>query len=224
MLQQRLALGIRPDAVARLHRRANAWYAQHDAPNEAVAHALAAQSWAGAAELIEHYGVELASRGQTQQVRDWLNALPEPTIRERPLLAAIDAGNLLLTNQPAAAERRLREAEAAERARPQEARDGRTQGYIAMVWATLLRALGDVEGSFAQARRALELLPDTDIFATTAAVAATHIFWERGDATPAAEQQSLEAVSRAQTATNLISMSIGAGHNPSHPDRIVLVL
>jgi LuxR family maltose regulon positive regulatory protein len=209
VLQQRLALGARPDALAQLHRRASAWYAQHDAPSEAVAHALAAQDWPAAADLIEHHGIELASRGQAQQVRDWLNALPEPIIRERPLLAAIDAGNLLLTNQPATAEQRLREAEADQRARPQDARDARTDGYIAMVWATLLRALGDVEGSFEQARRALDLLPNSDIFATTAAVAATHIFWERGDATPAAQQQSMDALSRAQTAANLISILHG---------------
>jgi len=206
VLRQRLALGIRPDALAQLHRRASAWYAQHEVPSEAMAHALAAQDWAAAADLIERHGAELVVRGQPQLVLGWLEALPEPTLNERPFLTVIRAYILLLNNQPAAAEQRLREAEASQHAKPADARHARTDGYIAMVWAAILRSVGDLEGAFAQAQRALTLLPDSDIFATTAAVVTMHAFWENGDVTPAAEQQLVDALARAQMNANLISI------------------
>lgn len=209
VLRQRLVDGVRPQELAQLHRRASVWYAEHDTPSEAAAHALAAQDWALMGDLIERYGIRLASRGQAQMVRAWLNALPKPTAPERPLLAVIDAGNLLLTNQPAAAEQRLREAEASQRANPADVPDARIDGYIAMVRATLLRSMGDLDGAVAQARRARTLLPTSDVFATTASVAATHIFWEHGDATPAAEQQVRDAVGRAHAAADLISVVYG---------------
>jgi len=209
VLKERLALGVRPDALAQLHRRASAWYAQHEAPSEAVAHALAAQDWAAAADLIEGHGVQLALRGQPQLVLGWLDSLPDATLRERALLAVIHAIILLLTNQPAAAEQRLRAAEAAQRARPADARHARTDGYIAVVWAAMLRSLGDLDGAFAEARRALTLLPDSDILAPTATVAVMHIFWESGDVTPAAEQQIVDALGRAQMTANLTSIVYG---------------
>jgi LuxR family maltose regulon positive regulatory protein len=206
VLRQRLALGVRPEALAQLHRRACAWYAQHDAPSQAAAHALAAQDWVAAADLIERHGVPLVVRGQPQLVLGWIEALPEPTLNERPVLKVIQAYILLLSNQPAAAEQRLREAEAAQRTRPADARDTRTDGYIAMVWVAILRSVGDLEGAFAQAQRALTLLPASDIFATTAAVVTMHAFWENGDVTPAAEQQVVDALARAQMTTNLTSI------------------
>ena len=75
------------------------------------------------------------------------------------------------------------------------------------MWAAILRAFGDLDGSFAQARRAFTLLPDTDLFAAaTAAVLTTHSVWEHGDAGPAAEQQVVAALGRARMTTNLISI------------------
>jgi len=209
VLRERLTVGIRPDALAQLHRRASAWYAQHQAPSEAVAHALAAQDWVAAADLIERHGVQLAVRGQSQLVLGWLDHLPEATLRERPFLTVIHAYILVLTNQPAAAEQRLRATEAAQRARPADARDARTDGAASVVWATILRRVGDLEGAFAQAQRALTLLPDSDFFAITAAAAIAYGLWERGDVTPDTEQQVLDALSRVQTAANLISVVYG---------------
>jgi ATP/maltotriose-dependent transcriptional regulator MalT len=64
VLRERLVHGVHPDTLAQLHRRASAWYAWHDAPREALAHALAAQDWSGAADLIERYGIPLSARGR----------------------------------------------------------------------------------------------------------------------------------------------------------------
>ena len=42
-----------PDQVATLHRRASAWYEQHGSAADAIRHALAAEDFARAADLIE---------------------------------------------------------------------------------------------------------------------------------------------------------------------------
>ena len=76
VLHQRLAAGVRPDTLAQLHRRASTWYARHDAPSEALAHAVAAEDWPCAADLIERYGLQLAGRGHIQRVLGWLDSVP----------------------------------------------------------------------------------------------------------------------------------------------------
>jgi len=54
LLRQRLQQ-THPALVPSLHRRASAWYAQHDFTDEAIDHALQAQDYAGAAPLIRRY-------------------------------------------------------------------------------------------------------------------------------------------------------------------------
>jgi len=206
VLRERLAHGVHPAALAQLHRRASAWYAQHDAPHDALTHALAAQDWAGAADLLERYGFSLATRGQSQLLLKWIEALPAPILSERPFLGVIHAFTLLLTNHPVAAEQRLQAAEAVHQRRQADTHDTRTAGYSAMARAAILRAFGDLDGSFAQAQRALTLLPETDRFATPAAVVITHSVWEHGDAGPDAEQQVIDALGQARMTTNLIAI------------------
>src|SRR3989440_4463184 len=52
VLQARL-LDEQPDDVPELHQRASAWYEQNGEPSEAIRHALAAQDWERAADLVE---------------------------------------------------------------------------------------------------------------------------------------------------------------------------
>ena len=52
VLQARL-LDEQPDDVPDLHRRASAWYEQNGEPSEAIRHALAAEDFERAADLVE---------------------------------------------------------------------------------------------------------------------------------------------------------------------------
>ena len=210
VLHQRLAAGVRPDTLAQLHRRASTWYARHDAPSEALAHAVAAEDWPCAADLIERYGLQLAGRGHIQRVLGWLDSVPESAQRERPLLAAIHAWLLLVTSQPAAAAQRLQQADDVLRTGVAPASAARTRGYIALVRAIMLRAAGDLDGYLALVRQACTLLPETDEFSRGAAVlAAALAYRQSGDVRPATEQQLTHAADRMRALGNLSSAAIG---------------
>ena len=99
-----------------LHLRASRWYAEGGYLNEAVHHALLAQQWQLAAELIESRagpGKSLFSRGESWTIRRWLQQLPEEIIRARPRLCLAYARSLRLVGQPRAAEVWLQAAEVA---------------------------------------------------------------------------------------------------------------
>ena len=102
--------------ISLLHLRASRWYAEQGYVNEAIQHALLAQSWQWAADLIEARagpGKSLFSRRESWMIRRWLQQLPEEIIRTRPRLCLAYARSLRLASQPRAAEAWLQAAEAA---------------------------------------------------------------------------------------------------------------
>src|SRR5215469_16517022 len=104
-----------------LHQRASRWYAEQGYPDEAIQHALLAQAWQWAADLIESSvgpGTSLFSRWKSWTIRRWLQQLPEETIRARPHLCLAYARSLLLAAQLRAAEPWLQAAEVALLASP----------------------------------------------------------------------------------------------------------
>ncbi len=105
-LQQR-----EPTLPSVLHRRASAWYEQHELSIEAVQHALAILDVELAARLIEPIALSAASQGQVYTVLGWMNALPEALVRTHPFLCVYHAGWLALTNQLEAAGELLQQAE-----------------------------------------------------------------------------------------------------------------
>ena len=107
--------------ISSLHLRASRWYAGQGYLNEAIQHALLAQAWQWAADLIESNaepGMPLFSRGESWTIRRWLQQLPEEIIRARPHLSLAYARSLRLAAQPKAAESWLQAAEAALLASP----------------------------------------------------------------------------------------------------------
>jgi class 3 adenylate cyclase len=100
-----------PALVPELHRRASAWYEQHDFSAEAVQHALAIPDLERAARLIEPIALSTAFQGHIYTVLGWLNALPEALIYAHPRLCVYYAQLLTLTNQLGKAEALLRQAE-----------------------------------------------------------------------------------------------------------------
>ncbi len=77
--------------VPALHRRASAWYEQHDLPAEAVQHALAVPDVELAARLIEPIALAFTFQGQIDTVLGWMTVLPEVLIRVRPFLCVQQA-------------------------------------------------------------------------------------------------------------------------------------
>src|SRR4051812_37455903 len=100
-----------PDQVATLHRRASAWYEQHDAAAEAIRHALAAADFARAADLVERAAPAMLLSRQEATLLGWLKALPDALVHVRPVLSVAYAHALLSSGEFAGVEARLRDAE-----------------------------------------------------------------------------------------------------------------
>lgn len=88
-----------PTLVSELHRRASAWYEEHDLPAEAIQHALAAPDFERAAHLIERVYFSIALRGHVSTLLGWLNMLPDALVRTHAFLCIYHANMLMFTNQ-----------------------------------------------------------------------------------------------------------------------------
>ena len=104
VLRERLRNGATTAEVATLHRRASAWYEQHDLLPEAVQHALAADDYSLAARLIELLARPMQLRGEMITVMGWLAALPNDVLRTHAHLGVIYAWGLATTGQVPVAE------------------------------------------------------------------------------------------------------------------------
>jgi LuxR family transcriptional regulator, maltose regulon positive regulatory protein len=100
-----------PDQVSTLHRRASEWYEQNGSAADAIRHALAAEDFERAADLIELAVPAMRRSRQEATLLGWLKALPDELIHFRPVLSVGYAWALLAGGELEAAHARLRDAE-----------------------------------------------------------------------------------------------------------------
>src|SRR5262245_8524047 len=100
-----------PERVPDLHRRASEWYERNGEPAEAIRHALAAEDFERAAELVELAARATLRGSRSARLLEWLRALPEEVARTRPVLGTYYAFALLGAGELDAAAAWLREAE-----------------------------------------------------------------------------------------------------------------
>ncbi|NTU82219.1 MAG: helix-turn-helix transcriptional regulator [Chloroflexales bacterium] len=208
-----------PDQVAALHRRASAWYEQHGAVAEAIRHALAAQEFARAADLVELAAPAMRRSRQEATLLGWLRALPDELIGCRPVLSVHYAGVLLSTGELTGVEARLRDAEGwletavaiGERAQPRaaamvirdEAAFRQLPGTIAVYRAGQALALGDLPATVTYARQALDRLGPEDHLWCGAAMALLGLAsWTSGDLA-AAHQAYSDGMAQLQRAGHI---------------------
>src|SRR5918994_1648552 len=197
VLRARL-LDEQPDRVPELHRRASTWYEQAGEPSEAIRHALAAEDFERAADLVELAIPAMRRNRQEATLLGWLKALPDELFRCRPVLNVHYAGTLLQSGQLDGVEERLRDAErwlnttADRRERPDEPAAEmivvheeafrRLPGSIAMYRAGIALARGNVPETVTYAQRVLDLVPEDDHFQRGAAAALLGLAaWTRGE-------------------------------------------
>jgi LuxR family transcriptional regulator, maltose regulon positive regulatory protein len=182
-----------PDQVSDLHRRASAWYQANGEPAEAIRHALIAEDFPRAADLVELVIPAMRRSRQEAAVLAWLKLLPDEVIRARPVLSVWFAGAMLATGEFEGAERRLRDAErwldaptSPEMVVNDEGEFRRLPGAIEMYRAALAMAQGDAPGTAAHARRAIDLAPDDDHLGRAGAAGLLGLAsWTIGDLEPA---------------------------------------
>jgi LuxR family maltose regulon positive regulatory protein len=213
-----------PDQVPTLHRRASEWYEQHGSAADAIRHALAAEDFGQAADLVELAVPAMRRSRQEATLLGWLKALPDELFRVRPVLSVHYAGTLLQSGQLEGVEDRLQDAErwldttaemverpeapSAEMVVADEAEFRRLPGAIAAYRAGIAMALGDVPETVAYARRALDLAAEDDHFWRGAAAALLGLAsWTSGDL-EAAYQSYADGMASLQKASN-ISDAVG---------------
>ncbi len=197
VLQARLA-DEHPDDLPDLHRRASRWYEQHDEPTNAVRHALAANDFERAADLVELALPAMRRSRQETTMRSWLRLLPDEVVRARPVLNVGFAGTLLAFGELEGVEGRLQDAErwlSDPGARAAESGAGtgqmivgdeveyrRLPGTIELFRAAQSLARGDMAGTVLHAGRAIELSPDDDHLSRAAAAGLLGLaYWGAGD-------------------------------------------
>ncbi len=186
-----------PDWVSTLHRRASAWYAQHGSVPDAIRHALAAEDFARAADLVELAIPVMRRRRQEATLLGWLKALPDEVVYNRPVLSAVYAGTLLQSGEMEGVEARLQDAERwldasstsnsgeqtiAKMVAMDQEEFRRLPGWIAIYRAGLALVRGNVHDTLPYAQRALDFLPQDDHLGRGAAAALLGLaYWTRGD-------------------------------------------
>jgi LuxR family maltose regulon positive regulatory protein len=203
-----------PGRIPGLHRLASEWYEQNDLAEDAVHHALAAEDFERAANLIEAVLPQMRRTRQDGMMLAWLAALPDEVIRSRPLLSVFYAWRMLVSGDLDAVEPWLWAAEQGLEAAAEGPRDFAQTSIrgqelrmlpstIAMYRASLAQARGDVSATAHHAREAFELAGPEDHFARGAAAAFLGLAsWAQGDVETAVDTFS-EAVLSLHEAGNL---------------------
>ena len=208
-----------PDQVPILHRRASKWYEQNGSAADAIRHALAAEDFERAADLIELALPAMFRSRQDATALGWLRALPDELFHYRPVLSAQYGFALLGSGVIEGVEARLRDAErwldtmADMSERPaaspadmvvvDEEEFRRLPGSIAMHRAGLALVRGDVPETVTYARRALDLAPEDDHLLRGGATALLGLaYWTSGDL-EAAHRSYAEGMAQLQLAGNI---------------------
>ncbi|GAA3231607.1 LuxR C-terminal-related transcriptional regulator [Pseudonocardia petroleophila] len=148
-----------------LHRRAADWFERHDLVEESVEHALAAGDVDRAARLMERAVPAIRRSRHDTTFRGWLARLPDEVLRRSPVLGVFRGWSLMVAGDLEGFAARLDDAERALAAVPpgSEPPWADTEelhtlpATIAVYRASIAQARGDVAGTAAHARRALDL-------------------------------------------------------------------
>jgi LuxR family maltose regulon positive regulatory protein len=157
-LHHRLRLKY-PNHVKELHQRASHWFEKNGLQSEAISHALAAQSYERAAELVQSMAELLIwRRAEHNTLLGWLTALPDNVIQKYPRLYLYHAWVLYLTNQMSAAEQCISDAKNA--LNQMNTNDPLIAGMLAAIHSTLTGIHHQFPETLMLSRQALEQLPE----------------------------------------------------------------
>lgn len=112
LLQARLRQSLPANVITTLHTRASQWYERNGFVIEAVNHALAAQDFEAAADLIQQNASKVTIRGELTTLLQWIEALPADVSRRHPQILISKAWTLTLAGAQPQVEALLQEMEA----------------------------------------------------------------------------------------------------------------
>ena len=198
-----------PDQESNLHKKASSWFEHEGLMEEAIYHALAADDFNKAADLIEEVATSFIERSQISTVLALLNRLPKEVIIRRSWLCICNAWALLLGGQLdkvegfiQAAETSIEEATELSGETASEY-SSRIKGHSLAIRAYVTCARGDISRSIELSLEAAKVLPPNETTARSAnALNLYHAFLMTGDIVNASEY-SKEAYEIASAGSNL---------------------
>lgn len=156
MLQHQLSLS-EPDTLSGLHRRAALWFADSEAPVEALRHALAAEDWELFGRLFVTHAAPLLVSTERMAVGRLLEAVPPQRSTDSAELALCAAGRLYHAGRFPEMQHHLDFADARLAESPSGAATGSRIAARAFT-AAVARTRGDMPALVSAAAAALELL------------------------------------------------------------------
>ena len=94
---------VKKEEISSLHRRASLWFSRQGMVNEAIQHALSAEDYSTALEMIEVHGLDTLMQWHIKTVGDWRNLIPQDWIEQSPRANLAFAWMFLMQAKPAAA-------------------------------------------------------------------------------------------------------------------------
>ena len=145
-----------PDDIPNLHIRAAKWFGQNDFHDEAIDHALAANEYQLAAEIINEQALAMLMMGNLSTLQSWLNRLPEQIVQKKARLILYRIWTVLLSTQNV--QRLSPQIDLVEEIAVQRGDIDELRGDVAAVRAYLALRLGDLETAVSEAEKAIEWL------------------------------------------------------------------
>lgn len=172
-----------PHATRSFHGRASVWYEEHASPAAAARHALAAEDFERASDLLERTWPENNRSYESAQWLARVKALPETIVRKRPVLTMGYAWALLNSGELEAADTQLRNVA---QSINDDTRFESLTAELAAARVYLAQSRGEVPETLEDATRALELIPESDHAGRATRIALLALSrWGRGELEPA---------------------------------------
>jgi LuxR family transcriptional regulator, maltose regulon positive regulatory protein len=173
-----------PEQVPELHRRAAHWFLDHDMPEQAHQHALAADDIEIMAQIFDRYTNAKLFSGEFSIIKHWIDALPQDWFTAYPALNLTRAGYLAYTGSFEACLRVVEEVE--ESLTPVESESSRQQmAKVQAIRCFIACVMNDLSQAESYANLALRSLPQEDvgfrpvIFSSLGDAYRQHGHWEK---------------------------------------------
>ena len=146
--------------IPEFHLRASQWYEDQGLLTEAIGHALDAEDFLRAVDLVEQASEGTLWRdGQATTLLNWIDSLPEDLVLSRPELCLFQAWGRFTTGQWEAVDPLLEAVELSIGDDQDAAESDRMIGEVGAIRSGISYESGEMERSIELARQALSLLP-----------------------------------------------------------------
>jgi len=193
------------DKTTELHRRASRWFDQSGMANEAIQHALAAEDYAMAVDLLERHALEMIMQGYAKTVNGWVQALPVEWVSQSPRTNLAFAWALLLGGAYSPAVEYLERLQATWIDPPLEKEKPAIQAEWLVLQSLVLYMQGKITECMDMATRALELAPEQGSRVRSLAYyVQASVLWLREDHQQAVEIYQM-SIQHSRLAGNLVA-------------------